>query len=430
MKMFLRTAAVLTVCSLSLPVFGQKSVPEVYDRTVSRLDTKGLVLTYRNVAEGCTLEKEVLSILCSLAARECGEGESQSAIQVIRELIRESGLESIYAVGASVSPVSEGMFRAKSFVCTPQGRSGILADITVANRPAEEFFNLVPAEAFLAGGSNLNLAPAFDRVLEVLKKNLPEEDYAEIGGFLDEAKNKGTDIRALLASVSGFVFYVENVPGAEAEAPVPGVTDGAILLETTDDSIYRSILTSADQEDIRDGKVIVLDADSHVEVLQIGKCLVLSNNLARATDILNGKVASLAVNPKFAKYVPGEKDIQSFFLWTPELGSLAGTLASLAVPQENLSDVASLIQAFGLKAPLCSVSSVKQDGIICIALTSSPGLICALASGATGGNCASAVPVVAGALMPAIQSAREAAKRHAGDKKQAGDAAADDDDED
>ena len=186
MKMFLRAAAVLTVCSLSLPVFGQKSVPEVYDRTVSHLDTKGLVLTYRNIAEGCTLEKEVLSILCSLVARENGCEDSQAAIKVIRELIRESGFESIYGIGASVTPVPGGMFRAKSFICTPLGRSGLLADLASVNRPAADFFNLVPSEAFLAGGSILNLAPAFDRVLDVLKKNLPEEDYAEIGDVFPE----------------------------------------------------------------------------------------------------------------------------------------------------------------------------------------------------------------------------------------------------
>lgn len=407
MKMFLRAAAVLTVCSLSLPVFGQKSVPEVYDRTVSHLDTKGLVLTYRNIAEGCTLEKEVLSILCSLVARENGCEDSQAAIKVIRELIRESGFESIYGVGASVTPVPGGMFRAKSFICTPLGRSGLLADLASVNRPAADFFNLVPSEAFLAGGSILNLAPAFDRVLDVLKKNLPEEDYAEIGGFLDNAKNEGTDVRALLASVCGFAFYVENVPGAEA--PFPGVTDGAILLETTDDSIYRAILANADQEDIRDGKVIVVDKDSHVEAVQIGKYLVLTNNLARATDVLNGKVVSLAANPKFANFIPGEKDIQSFCLWTPELGALAETLASIVVPQENQPDIARLVQAFGLKAPFCSVSSVKQDGIVCIALTSSPGLVCAVAAGGAGGNVASTMPVMAGMLLPAIQQARMAA---------------------
>jgi len=409
MKKFLCLAALLTACLLALPVSAQQKPPTIYGRTMSNLDTGGLVLNYRNTAEGCTLEKEIIPLFCSVLAKAQDGDDSRVVLQVINILLRESGLDSVHAIGASVKPMAGGFFRGKQFICTPEGPKGFLKDLTPSNRPASEFLQLVPAEAFLAAGSNLNLLPALDRLLTVLKNELPAEDYAEVEDIFNKAKAEGVDIHALLGSVRSFVCYLENIPGNENEKIFPGFSGGALLLETADDSIFRCMLAKADKEDIRDGKVIVLDKDSHVEAAQLGKYLVISTGLAGVEELLAGKRALLTSAPDFAKFVPKEKEVFGFFLWTPGLGKLVDNLASTFAPQTIQAEIVRAIQLFGLTEPLCSVSAARPDGIACVTLTSTPGLLCSLAAGATGKSFSS-LPMMAGMLLPALGQAREAAR--------------------
>ena len=406
MKKFITcTAAVLTVCLLALPALGQeKEMPTAYNRTMLNLDKGGLVLTYRDTQDGMTLEKEVISLILSIASREVGsDKDAQGIIKGLGELFRESGINSVHATGSSVRKQGTGLYRGRNFLFMPNGSSGLIKDIFPSNRPVSEFFSLIPCEAFLAGSSAFRLAPAFERIMGILKKNLESDEYAEIEKSLAEAKKEGVDIPALLETVRGITFYLENVPNKE---PVfPGFTGGAVLLETTDDSIYRLILTKEDPENVRDGAV-VLEDDMHVEMIQSGKYLILSNDLARVKDLLAGKVGLLASDPAVNKVIPEEKEALGVFLWTPGFGALANNLVSMFAPEEYKKDAFNLIRIVGLNEPFCAVSLMKKDGFANIAQTTVPGLLCAMAGSASGNANMTTLPVIAGTILPALQQAR------------------------
>ena len=406
MKKFACMAAVLTACLLALPASGQeKEELAAYGQTMSHLDKNGLVLTYRDTGNGMSLEREAISLILSMVSRELGsDQDSQSVIKALGELFRESGICSIRAIGSSVSKQKTGLYLARYFFCMPEGSTGLLKDIQPSNRPVSDFFGLIPREAFVAGGTAFRLGPAFEKVMSILKRTLAEEEYAKIEGALSEAKKDGVDIPALLDTVRGAVFYLENVPGKDPVF-VPGFTGGALLLETTDDSVYRLILTKEDPENIHDGAV-VLDQDMHVEMIQSGKYLILSNDIARVKDILAGKVELLDRDPVVRKVIPAEKEALGVFVWTPGLGALANSLVSMFAPEEYQKDAVDLIRIIGLNEPLCSVSVLEKDGVANLIQTTVPGLLCSMAASAPGGNNMASVPVLAGMVLPAIQQAR------------------------
>lgn len=405
MKKISCAAVVLSACLLALPVFGQgKEAPSPYSRTMSNLDKNGLVLTYRNTDEGMVLEKQTIALLLSMVSNGTDSDDStQAVIKALSELFRESGIDSIRAVGSSVCRQESGLYRARGFLCMPEGSTGFMKDLFPSNSPVSDFFSIIPREAFLAGGSAFRLKSAFERGMGILKRNLSKEDFAEIDETLAKAKQEGADIPALLDTVRGIAFYLENVSGKE---PVfPGFTDGALLLETANDSLYRYLLTTADPEDVRDGAV-VLDNDAHVEMIQSGKYLIISNDLARAKDVLAGKVELLAADPAFKKVIPPEKEALGVFVWTPGFGALANNLVFAFVPDEHRKAAADLIRVFGLNEPFCSISMLKKDGFANTTLTTVPGLLCSTAATASGSANMTSVPFLAGMILPAIQQAR------------------------
>lgn len=410
MKTICKIAAVFVLTAAAFGLTAQESTrigsqagtdKAVFDRTMKELDTGGLVLNYKNAKETAKFIRE----LVQLALGQCdpSECDAEKVGKIADELFTESGLSSVQSYGSSVSRNGD-IYTFKSFVATDSPRDGLIWDLVGENKPVPELFQYVPQHAILAVGGTVRLKPAYDRVMKLLEKHLPPSEYKDLSKEVDGLKAEGFDLPRQLAAWTGYTLYIENQPGKQPI--VPGITGGALILRMADDSLYRTILTKVDPGQVSDG--VVMSPDTPLMMTQINGLLVVTTD-SNAFEYVRGKLSStITADPEFRSYAEGMPGSAScLFWWGPRAGKSCEALIQAFCPQDQQELMKGLLRFAGLDKPVLAVNSVSSEGVSSIVRAGTGNLLCQMASV----DPTWTIPVFAGAVLPALGSAKETGKQ-------------------
>ena len=412
MKMISRIAAVLVLTTAAFGLMAQGSPridsqeeadKAVFDRTMKKLDTGGLVLTYRNAQE---FNKFVREIVLLLVEQDGGEDAAKNR-KVAEELLAESGLLSIQSFGSSVSR-SGDVYTAKSFVGTASPRDGLIWDLAGEDKPVVELFRHVPQHAILAAGGTIRMRQAYDRVMKLLKKHLPESGYKDLCDGLESLKSEGIDLPHQLSVWTGYTLYIENQP--DKQTLVPGITGGTLILRMADDSLYRTILTKVDPAQVSNGVVMI--PDTPLMMTQIKELLVITTD-EKAFDCVRGRLlTTIVADPEFRRYAKGmPRTASAFFWWGSRAKSSCEALIQAFCPPDEQASMKKILRFTGLDKPVLAFTSVSPEGVYTMVRAGTGNLLCQMASADPSLFLVSAGIFSAGMTLPAMSAARETGKQ-------------------
>ena len=357
-------------CGLALSGADARAAKEpgnaaIFAATAKQLDVGGLCYTYDNLRVSTKLPCGLLRLLSDKLVEMAPE-ENQEAIRAaLLETAEKSGFDSCFASGSSLSE-DKGMYTAKHFFYAPAAfRGGVLWDCVPPVRDMKEFYRLVPQSAVFAFGGTFRFAPACDFVRDMLKKHLKPEKWEEINReVLDPAREEGVDLGAIFRSLEGGVLYVDCAPGKEEIAP--GVTGAALILQVSNDALYRAIRAKLAE---------AAEGEQQGDTLDLGGMAVFQqeNQLVFATDAeavkaqLAGKAPSITAAPAFQQYSQGlAARGTGFCYWSEKLGA---TLQKLAAMTEIVTaeEMRQLVEAAELDKGFHGVTTVTQEGILAVA---------------------------------------------------------------
>ena len=336
----------------------------IFAATAKQLDVGGLCYSYDNLRVSTKLPCGLLRVLSDKLVAMAPEENQEALRAALLEGAEKSGFDSFFASGCSLSE-DKGTYTAKHFLYAPAAfRGGVLWDCVAPVRDMNEFYRLVPQSAVFAVGGAFRAAPACDFLRDMLKKHLSQEKWKEFNeGVLDSAREEGVDLGAIFRSLEGGVLYVDCAPGKEEIAP--GVTGAALILQVSNDALYRAI------------RAKLSEGEPQGDTLDLGGLTVFQqeNQLVFATDAeavkaqLAGKAASITAAPAFQQYSLGLADRGTgFCYWSEKLGA---TLQKLAAMTEIVTaeEMRQLVEAAELDKGFHGVTTVTPEGILTAAHT-------------------------------------------------------------
>lgn len=417
MKTFSKIAAVivLTAATFGLAAQGLNRIGgqgrstdrAVFDRTMRELDTGGLVLTYKNTQESAKFIRELVQLAVDQFASE-GGADAEKIGKIADEFFTESGFSSLKSYGNSVSRNGD-LYTFKSFFGSTSPRDGLIWDLAAENKPVSELYRYVPQHAILAAGGVIRLKPAYDRVMRLLQKYLPEKDFSELNENIDSMKREGLDLPHQLSVWTGYTLYLENQ--SDKQPIVPGITGATLILQMADDSLYRTILTKVAPEQVSNGVVMI--PDTPLMMTQINGFLIVTTNADAFESIRKKYIANISSEPEFRTYARGlTRSASFFFWWSPRAKDSCDALIQAFCPQDQQNLIKSLLRFAGLDKPILAFSSVSSDGVSTVIRAGTGHLLCQAAA-MSSADPSWSIPVLAGMLLPALGSARETGKQAA-----------------
>ncbi len=345
-KVCMFAAACLSAVSLS---FAQDAEKQIYQNVMSQLDTPNVALTYRHTQEFLKPFQALMNQCMPLVLQV--SGIQAPAAETASNLLATSGLQSVQGFGSSTNK-ADGVYTVKNYMYAPAAQQkGLIWDAMPANQSLDTILGAVPESAFFVWAADCNFISAYNTLVAAVCAASPEAK-AGYDQAIAEAQKQGIDVKKLVESVKGMALYLNCDPGKPQL--FPGLTGGAILVKTTNDQLFKTLLTKVNPEDVQDGMIVV--PNTPLRAAQIGKYLVLTNDMDSVKKAPAFQNTAKRVVFGFEKDLP--KNAVAFFGWKPAFGTLITTF--LAVQP---LDVKNFVPLFGLDQEFAAVQARTADGM-------------------------------------------------------------------
>ena len=390
-----KLAAILCSAVFLLTTVAQAQTEEQdYNNTVSRLDQGGVSFAYLNIK---TIEELVVDFWkqCFVPMKVVDEKEQAVIETLCREISNITGFPAFRGVGTSVKK-HDSVYEGKTFFYAPaEKQNGLIWDLLPPSRDAREMTRLIPDDAFFATGIYLSTGKTYDSIKQIVRQIGTqyadvEKDYNK---FENDMKGQGIDVEKLVKSVDFIVGYAANTPNAPQL--VPGLTDFALIVKTKNDAIYKTFLSIAPPDSVKDGIVII--PGSPLMVSQHKGYFFVSNNVAN----VKARIDNQENRPAQIK-----GSITSFSYTTPAFGSFLQNLIPLAA-KGNLKlelFLKNLISYVKFNEKIECKLIREKDGYLFTCKSASPILPLLINNGS---RFFSELPMSAGIVLPALGTARD-----------------------
>ena len=196
----LALCSIVVVCGLAGCCCKKASDP-YFDATVKHVDAGGEMFSYVNLTTSMKSCENIMAQLEKAAHRA-------STKNAVKAFARTLDLKSVKAIAQSSVKVSPGLYVYKSFVLIDKDSKSILSGKATGNVRLDSIMGSLPADTRLAIYANIDNAYLWTRINEEIAASGDKALIETVNNVKINLKNKGLDVNALAASVSGPMMLV------------------------------------------------------------------------------------------------------------------------------------------------------------------------------------------------------------------------------